>query len=152
MHELQEHLSQTHLFVIDEISMVGRQMMARIDSRCEQAIPSARNPAGHSLAGMSLVCVGDPAQCQAIGDQQMYDVEPHERTRSDPHAQAVRFSNKGREIYGEFDHVIVLQTTHRLDQIEEPATEADHAYNQRADRFLAVLNRARNLTLTVEDY
>ena len=68
---LQEHLSETMLCVIDEISMVGRQMMGRIDSRSHQAKPGARNPGGHSVGGMSLVCVGDPAQIQAIGDQQM---------------------------------------------------------------------------------
>ena len=35
--KLQQHLGSTELLILDEISMVGRQMMGRIDSRCTQA-------------------------------------------------------------------------------------------------------------------
>ncbi len=124
--------------------MVGRQMMGRIDSRSDQAEPGARNPGGHSVGGMSLVCVGDPAQIQAIGDQQMYDTDPHPDTATRSMAQAVRLSNKGRDIYNEFDKVIVLQTTHRLAYVENPETPEDQAYNDRADKFLAVLHSVRD--------
>ena len=149
---LQEHLEQTELIALDEISMVGRQMMGRIDSRCQQAKPGSRNPGKHSLGGLSLVCVGDPAQIQAIGDQQMYDLAPHPDTATKPMAQPVRLSNLGREIYAEFDKVIILQTAHRLAYIEDPETAEDHAYNDRADKFLEVLHRVRDLALSVEDY
>ena len=107
--DLQNHLDQTELIALDEISMVGRQMMGRIDSRCQQAKPGAPNPDCYSLGGVSLVCVGDPAQIQAIGDQQMYDLDPHPDTATKAMAQTVQLSNTGREIYAEFDKVIVLQ-------------------------------------------
>ena len=48
--------------------------------------------------------------------------------------------------------VIILQTVHRLRQIENPQTPADHAYNARADQFLATFHRVRDLTLTAGDY
>ena len=47
--------------------MIGRKMMGRIDSRIQQAVAD-RNCNDESLGGMSLVCIGDPAQCQALFD------------------------------------------------------------------------------------
>ena len=44
--ELQRHLGNTQLIILDEISMVGRQMMGRIDARCTQA-KAGKNPKGH---------------------------------------------------------------------------------------------------------
>ena len=83
---LQKHLSQTKILVIDEVSMVGRKMMGRIDSRTAQAVADG-NPKHHPCGGMSLICVGDPAQCQAMFDQQLYDLEPHPDTARTPFAQ-----------------------------------------------------------------
>ena len=76
---LQKHLRKTELIVLDEISMVGRQMMGRIDSRMEQA-KVGLNPAEETLGGASCVAVGDPAQCEAMMDQQIYDVVSHKKT------------------------------------------------------------------------
>ena len=77
LYKLQQALGNTELVVIDEISMVGRQMMGRIDSRLSKAKPHKDS----SLGGTSLVCVGDPGQCQAMWDQQLYDVNPHSKTQ-----------------------------------------------------------------------
>ena len=49
-------------------------------------------------------------------------------------------------MYNSFDKVIILQTVHRLKQIAEPVTPADHEYNARADRFLEILHRVRDMT------
>ena len=68
-----------NLLLLDEVSMVDRQMMGHIDSRLEQA-KAGRNPQTESLGGCSCVIVGDPAQCEAIMDQQIYDVAPHKDT------------------------------------------------------------------------
>ena len=46
INELQKQLGNTKLFIIDEISMVGRQMMGRIDSRATQAT------AGKNMCGV----------------------------------------------------------------------------------------------------
>ena len=126
-------------------------MMGRIASRMEQAI-ALENPNQELCGGLSLVCVGDPAQCQAIFDQQIYDTDVHPDTDKTPLAQKVQLSNSGLELYNSFDEVIILQTVHRLKQIEKPTTASDHEYNARADRFLEILHRVRDLTLTAGDY
>ena len=79
LHALQKHLGLTQLIILDEVSMVGRQMMGRIDSRLEQA-KAGKNEKEYSLGGVSCVAVGDPAQCEAIMDQQIYDVSSHKKT------------------------------------------------------------------------
>ena len=43
LNELQKHLAQTQLIILDEVSMIGRQMMGRIDSRLNQA-KAGKNP------------------------------------------------------------------------------------------------------------
>ena len=75
--------------MFDEVSMIGRQMMGRIDARMQQAKPHSELT-DDSLGGMSLVCIGDPAQCQALFDQQIYDMEPHAKTKSSPLQQDVQ--------------------------------------------------------------
>jgi len=59
-------MSRTHLIIFDEISMVGKQMMGKISSRCQQAKTSVQNPTGDALGGLSCIGVGDPAQCPPI--------------------------------------------------------------------------------------
>ena len=76
---MQKHLGETRLVIIDEISMVGRSMLGRIASRMDQAKPNKQFEDA-SLGGTSLVCVGDPGQCQALWDQQLYDRVPHKAT------------------------------------------------------------------------
>ena len=58
----QSFLRETKIILIDEISMVGRQFMGKIDARLKQG--KAGEPgADESLGGLSCVCVEDPAQC-----------------------------------------------------------------------------------------
>ena len=122
LHRLQQHLQNTQLLILDEMSMIGRQMMGRIDSRLEQA-KSSRNSNQENLGGVSCVLVGDPAQCEAITDQQIYDTVPHKLTSSDGDKQHVHLSNRGLEVYESFTKVVVLTKTHRLTMIENPKSK-----------------------------
>ena len=85
--------------------MIGRQMMGRIDSRLQQA-KAGRNPTEELLGGVSSVLVGDPAQCEAIMDQQIYDTVPHKKTAGDHDQQHVQLSNRGLEVYNSFKKVV----------------------------------------------
>ena len=85
-------------------------------------------------------------------DQQIYDVHPHKRTTTDGDSRAVLLSNRGLSVYSEFTQVIVLTKTHRLTKIDDPKTEEEHAFNDRADRFVHMLRRLRDLEWTIEDY
>ena len=101
LERLQTNLANARLILFDEISMVGRQFMGKIDDRLKQA-KAGRTPSDASLGGLSCVCVGDPAQCEAMGDQQLYDVKPHKRTQDGETNAAARFSNIGLSVYSEF--------------------------------------------------
>ena len=100
---LQKYFDNTQLLVFDEVSMIGRQMMGRIDARMQQVKHHSEVTEDH-VGSMSLVCIGDPAQCQALFDQQTYDMEPHAKTKSSPSQQDVQLSNRGLEIYREIDY------------------------------------------------
>ena len=115
LEKLQTALGKTELVVIDEISMVGRQMMGRIDSRFSKAKPERDDS---SLGETSLVCVGDPGQCQAIFDQQLYDTTPHSKTAE--LTTTSKLSNRGLQVYEEFDKFIILDQVHSLDVIKNP--------------------------------
>ena len=71
-HRLQNHLKEMRILFLDDMSMIGRQSMRRIDSRLNRA-KAGLNPTGASLLGVSSILSGDPAQCEAISDQQPYD-------------------------------------------------------------------------------
>ena len=127
-------------------------MMGRIDSRFQQG-KAGCNPHEHPLGGVSCVCVGDPAQCEAMFDQQLYDLEPHRSTSTGENAAAAHLSNRGLGIYAQFDDVIILTTCHRLETKKgEDLSAEDIAYNDRAQRFIELLHRLRDLEWTLEDY
>ena len=127
----QAFMQGTQLVILDEISMVGRQFMGKIDSRLRQA-KAGRNPLDRDLGGISCVCVGDTGQCEAISDQQLYDGRTHPNTIDEPSAAKVIFSNKGLGIYSSFDKVVILTTCHRLQTIENPTNDKDRAFNDRS--------------------
>ena len=78
LERFQTHLAQTKMILIDEISMIGRQFMGKIDARLRQGA-AGRAGADRSLGGLSAICVGDPAQCEAMRDQQLYDMDAHRK-------------------------------------------------------------------------
>ena len=119
LHIFQGTLLHTKLVVLDEVSMIGRKMMARIDSRLEQAT-EGRNVTRESFGGMSMVCVGDPAQCEPIGDRSLIYNDLHKETVTKQSAQKVILSNRGLELYSQFDKVVILTSVHRVNVIENP--------------------------------
>ena len=150
--KLQEHFESTELILIDEVSMVGRQMMGRIDSRLRQATAERYNN-DDVLGGLSAVCVGDPAQCEAIIDQQIYDTDPHKRTNDMQEDSAAKLSNAGFNVYTQFNEVIILTHVHRLHTLEKHnLSREEKDYNDRAKRFIQIMHRLRNLDWTLEDY
>ena len=131
--------------------MVGRQFLGRIDSRLQQAKPDT-NVLREYLGGVSFVGVGDMAQCEAINDQQPYDLDKHKESNEDIPAQKVVLSNQGLDIYSTFDYVVRLTHCHRINIIKEPKNESEVEYNTRANLFLDFLHRLRDLKITDDDY
>ena len=150
--KFQEYMENTQLLLIDEISMVGRQMMGRIDARMRQA-KAGTCQSDTSLGGLSCICVGDPAQCEAIMDQQMFDRDVHKDTCKDPVPDSAIYSNRGLMVYGEFQEVIILSTVHRMRFIDKPSlTEEEKKYNDRGSKFMDMLRKLRDLRWTLQDY
>ena len=152
LERLQTNLANTRLVLFDEVFMVGRQFMGKIDDRLKQA-KAGRPHSNASLGGLSCVCVGDPAQCEAMRDQQLYDVTPHKRTQDGETNEAARFSNVGLSVYNEFEDVIILKNVHRIRKIDgDQMTDTDQAYNERATDFMNMLHKLRDLRWTLKDY
>ena len=148
---LQEHLRHTQLVFLDEISMIGRKMMGRIDSRFRQgkAVDSSTT---ESLGNISCVGIGDPAQCDAMGDDQFYDERPRQDKSTDEDSTHTRLSNIGLSVYAEFDEVIILTHVHRMSHIRDPKNAEDIAYNDRATKYWDIMDRLRDYNMTLEDY
>ena len=127
LHHFQKKMKHTRLLIFDEISMLGRQIMGKIDDRCAQAKSSFDNPRGESLGGLSCVGVGDPAQCPPIKDDVFYDVNPHKDSHTDPESTRVRMSNSGLNVFSTFDDVIILKNCHRIHKLENSEDEATAA-------------------------
>jgi len=96
LERFQDKMSKIHMVVIDEISMVGKQMMGKISARCRQAKTRAQNPHDDALGGLSVIGVGDPAQCPPISDEPFFDADAHKATRGEGTAPRVVFSNEGK--------------------------------------------------------
>lgn len=69
LHNLQQAFSGVKYLIIDEISMVGRKMFAKIDSRLRQAFPHKSDEA---FGGCSSILVGDFGQLPPIMDLPIY--------------------------------------------------------------------------------
>lgn len=120
----------TRLFVLDEVGMVGRQFMGRIDSRLSQA-KAGNNDAGFTLGGVSCICSDDPAQCEAISGQQVYDTTQHKVTIAVIVAPHVALSNAGMTTYDGFTDVVALSTVQRLKKLAVADAPEAKAYNAR---------------------
>ena len=70
----QARMRQARLFVMDEMSMIGRQMLGKIEFRMREVLgnaPDAREEEVY-LKGRDAVLAGDPKQCPPIGDEPLY--------------------------------------------------------------------------------
>ena len=71
---LKTRLSQAKVFVIDEMSMVGRQMHDKIEFNVWDDLRTERGRAAEVvyLEGRDAALTGDPKQANLIGDEPMY--------------------------------------------------------------------------------
>ena len=129
------------MLVLDEVSMVGRQMMGRVDSCLRQAKPGGEHP--------NRPCLGGSASPSATSRSTTWRrTGRRPRTRTSP----VRLSNAGLEVYRTFEDVVILTTCHPLMRIDAPRSPAKLEFNERAERFVHVLRHLRDLEWTADDY
>ena len=140
------------MVVMDEISMVGKQMMGKISARFRQAKTKEQNPHEDALGGLFFIGVGDPARCPPISDEPFFDAEPHKATRAEGMAPHVLFSNAGKLIYDSFEEVVILQFCHRVHRRSGCDLTTEFDYNEQGNRFLEVMKRFRDCTWTEDDF
>ncbi|EXX62825.1 Pif1p [Rhizophagus irregularis DAOM 197198w] len=96
LRKLQNKLKDTHYFIIDEMSMVGRRFLALIDLRLRQAFPECSNiPFG----GRSLILFGDFGQLPPVRDLPMYAKDLH---------LSNNLSEDGCKAYSQFQEIYKL--------------------------------------------
>ena len=63
--------------IVDEVSMLGRNMMARVDKGLRQATTHLDTPFG----GISVILIGDFAQLPPVGDRPLFAGQVHMATQ-----------------------------------------------------------------------
>ena len=67
-------MDQARIFIMDEMSMIGRRMLGKIEYKVRDTLSYARSDEMDDvcLGGKDSVLSGDPKQASAIGDEPMY--------------------------------------------------------------------------------
>ena len=123
--KMKTRLDQARIFVIDEMSMVGRQMLGKIEYKVRDTLVAARRRGGEDalLGGRDTVLAGDPKQANPIGDDPMYRPGAYtgkgqnkpkgsDRTPDDA-LSSQRLAVMGTTVLGSFEDVCWLRQVHR---------------------------------------
>lgn len=94
LRQLQLNLHGTHYIIVDDMSMIGPKMIARVDKRLRQASGKLNVP----LGGFSLILIGDFGQPPPAGDKPLF---------APPSTHPL--SIHGSQIYQLFDKVLFLE-------------------------------------------
>ncbi|EXX58457.1 Pif1p [Rhizophagus irregularis DAOM 197198w] len=125
--QLQGKLRDVSYVIIDEKSMIGRQMLALIDMRLRQAFPEHNNK---PFGGRSVIMFGDFGQLPPVLDLPMYA-----NTKRDA------LSNSGLAVYKKFGEVYKLETIQR-----------QSGNSKEQQEFRNILLRMRNGESTIDDW
>ena len=123
--KMKTRMDQSRLFVIDEMSMVGRQMLGKIEFKVRDTLQSASKRGGVEslLGGRDTVLAGDPKQAPPIGDEPCYKEGAYngkgqnkpkgsDRTPTDAWSTH-RLVNMGMAVRNSFEDVVLLRQVHR---------------------------------------
>ncbi|XP_028418786.1 uncharacterized protein LOC114544315 isoform X2 [Dendronephthya gigantea] len=126
LQRLQLRLEGKRFLIIDEMSMIGHQMLSWLDNRLRAGTGKEDIPFG----GMSIILMGDFGQLPPVGDKPMYIA-----------GNGSVISDHGHSMYLTFDYVVILEQVMR--QIgEDPEVVA----------FRALLMRMRDGQVTEMDW
>ena len=72
--KMKTRMTQARLFVMDEMSMIGRKMLGKIEFKMRDFLKTANAEAMDEIlfGGKDVVLAGDPKQAAPIGDDPMY--------------------------------------------------------------------------------
>ena len=116
--KLEECFENVWLIIIDEISMVGSDLFAKIDIRLNQAkldenrilekFSDNQNILNQDFGGLGIIVSGDMAQLPPIQAKSMMDP-----SLGNPSKEYERLCNKGRELFDRCNVTVVLTKQHR---------------------------------------
>ena len=153
-------LEQAQLFVLDEVSMIGRQMLGRIEFKLRNtlaqevsALPAEMSVGGRrvltTLVGRDTVLSGDLRQANPLGDDPFYTMgaytgkgqnKPKGADRTPDNAWTMaRLAVNGQAVRDSFEDVCVLRQVHRyVEERSDLSPECQEQFKQDAIRFLKV--------------
>ena len=163
--KMKTRLKQARLFVVDEMSMVGRQMLGKIEYKVQDTLGAEAKRAGEEifLAGRDAILAGDPKQANPIGDDPLYREGDYQgkgqnkprgsdRTPNDAWTTQ-KLVRMGMAARNTFEDAVLLRQVHRY--VEEKAgirEEKREEYRRDAVRFLEVMRRMADCTWTRDDH
>ena len=127
--DFQNEMAQVKFIIVDEMSMVGLEMLHFIERRCRESRQETHGPTRFEAFGDLMVWFfGDFRQLPPIGDKAMYDTRPG----NDNHAL-------GRVVFSKFQEFVELTVCHRQSGNE-------------SEQFRTVLDNIANGAVTTEDH
>ena len=162
--EKKRRLERARLFVLDEFSMIGRMMMGKILFRVAEKLGKAPKEFGRdvSMGGRDVVMAGDEKQAQPVGDEALYrdggytgkglnKPRKGEAPAGTPSHRSL--VHEGLLFREEFDDVVILRKTHRVDFGNDQMAPGERAeYAAEADKFLEVTLRMAECKWTPEEH
>ena len=152
-------LKDAALFILDEFSMVGRQMLGKILIRAQEVFGDS---GGEPFPDRDFVMAGDPKQAQPVCDEAMYKEgsykgRAHNKPKkgsAPPGTQDIgSMTDRAMLFRDSFDDVVLLRQVHRVtyeaDGMSEPEQDK---YREEAEKFLDVTGRMADCTWTLQDH
>ena len=156
---LRDMVENGDLAVFDEFSMLGKAFLGKVLYRAREVAPGA----AASLGGLDCIKAGHLAQAAPIGDDPVFKPGGYSgkstnrapegyRVKEPPTTKALM--DDANLFLTEFEDVVMLLETHRVDEDGEPGWSEERLaqYRQDAKRFLEVTRRMADLEWTREDW
>ena len=162
--KMRTRMEQSLLFVLDELSMIGRTMLGKIEFKVRDTLGLKVGASGEDilLAGKDVVLSGDPKQAAPLGDEPMwregeYTKKGQNKPKGSEGVPAGGKSTKelvrlGMMARNTFQDVVILRQVHRVRDpgADVPAERLD-MYRKDAVEFLRVQQAMSECTWTHED-
>ena len=167
--KVRKRLKRATFVALDEISMIGKQMLGKINFRTRDTLGDESKDYDFqilpSLNGKDCVINGHMLQARPIGDTEAYRemakqgssvAAAKERVPDEPSKED--FATQGHLFFKEFEDVMMLRAVHRTydeadERVKNMATaEERKQFLEESDKFQGVLERMSDLSWSAEDH
>ena len=162
--KMKDRMVHSRLFVLDEMSMIGRTMLGKIEFKVRDTLGQKVGAGGEDLmlAGKDCVLAGDPKQAPPLGDEPMWregeyrgrgQNKPKGSESTPPGAKSTKeLVRLGMMTRNTFQDVALLREVHRVrDPGADVPEERRERYRNDAAEFLHVTKAMADCTWTPEE-